>query len=125
MFGMTGRARIGLAALIAAATMAGYVATQPTAAEAVQCYERYVGAPVNERGIECPGNPTIWKSYTFASDGIGYYTETEDLGNGRSEVRLGYAHRDGRIAISISDCRRGNCTETYNNGVPFPFQGRR
>jgi hypothetical protein len=118
---MTGKARIGLAAIAAAAAVTGYVATQPTEAAAVQCYERYVAAPVNERGIECPGNPAIWKSYTFASAGFGYYTETEDLGNGHKQVRLGYKHRDGRTAISFSDCTAAGCRETYWNGVPFPF----
>ena len=77
--------------------------------------------PINEKGIQCPGDPAIWKSYTFASSGIGYYTETEDLGGGNSQVRLGYKHRDGRVAISFLDCGRGGCEESYWNGVPFPF----
>jgi hypothetical protein len=128
MFGLTRRVRIGLViAAVATATTTGLFAGQaPTveaavAAPTTTCYERYVGGPINEKGIECPGNPAIWKSYTFASNGFGYYTETEDKGNGHQDVRLGYKHRDGRIAVSIMDCYRSNCTETYWNGVPFPF----
>lgn len=126
MFGLTRRLRIGLIAAAAlAATIGGVLAAQAQApvAAAAQCYERYVGAPINEKGIQCPGSPTIWKSYTFSSSGIGYYTETEELANGRSQVRLGYKHRDGRVAISFLDCGPGGCSETYWNGVPFPFQG--
>lgn len=124
MFGLTQRVRIGLVAAAAlAATTAGLLVTQAQAptAEAAECYERLVGAPINEKGIQCPGDPAIWKSYTFASSGIGYYTETEDLGNGRSEVRLGYKHRDGRVAVSLLDCGANGCEETYWNEVPFPF----
>jgi hypothetical protein len=125
MFGLIRRTQVGLTvATVAAVTATGFFAWQAPAAEAATapaCYERYVGAPVNEKGIECPGNPSIWKSYTFASDGFGYYTETEDLGGGRTEVRLGYRHRDGRVAISINDCDRSGCVEERWNGVPFPF----
>ena len=124
MFGLTRQARIGLVALaaVAATTTGLFVAhTQTPAAEAAECYERFVGAPINEKGIQCPGDPAVWKSYTFASSGFGYYTETEELGGGRSEVRLGYKHRDGRIAISILDCGSNGCSESYWNGVPFPF----
>ena len=126
MFEVTRRVRIGLVAVAAlATTTTGLFAAQASApaAEAVQCYERYVSAPVNEKGIQCPGEPAIWKSYTFASSGFGYYTETEELANGRSEVRIGYKHRDGRVAVAFLDCTTGGCTETYWNGVPFPFQG--
>jgi hypothetical protein len=129
MFGLTQRARIGLViAAVATATTAGLFAERVPTAEAAlatatapACYERYVAAPINEKGIECPGNPAIWKSYTFASAGFGYYTETEDLPNGHQEVRLGYKHRDGRVAIAFMDCTPKNCRETYWNGVPFPF----
>jgi hypothetical protein len=125
MFGLIRRTHVGLTvAAVAAATATGFFAWHAPASEAATapaCYERYIGAPVNEKGIECPGNPSIWKSYTFASDGFGYYTETEDLGGGRTEVRLGYRHRDGRVAISINDCDRSGCAETHWNGVPFPF----
>ena len=124
MFGLIRRARVGLAvaAIATVATGTFFTVQAPTAEAALApaCHEAYVGAPINEKGIECPGNPTIWKSYTFASDGFGYYTETEDLGN-HSEVRLGYRHRDGRIAISILDCNGSGCVEKYWNGVPFPF----
>jgi hypothetical protein len=91
MFGLTRWARGGAVGLIALATTAGAVTVgiPPTTAEAAQCYERYVAAPINERGIQCPGNPSVWKSYTFASSGFGYYTETEELIGGRSLVRLG------------------------------------
>ena len=44
------------------------------------------GSILNEAGIQCPGAPAIWKSYTFASSGIGYYTETQQLSDGRSQV---------------------------------------
>ncbi len=110
-------------AAIAAATAVGAmgVGVAPTPAEAAQCYERYVGAPINEAGIQCPGDPVVWKSYTFASHGFGYYTETEDLLGGESIVRLGYKHRDGRVAISILECDRRGCDESDWNGVPFPF----
>ena len=124
MFGLTTRARIGMVAVAAlAATTAGFAVgqAQATVAKAAECYERYVSAPINEKGIQCPGDPSVWKSYTFASSGIGYYTETEEYGNGRSQVRLGYKHRDGRVAISFLDCGANGCDETYWNGVPFPF----
>lgn len=120
MNGLVGKARIGLVALVAATALLGYTAAQPTAAAAVTCHEEYVGGRINERGIYCPGDPAIWKSYTFASNGFGYYTETEDMGNGHSEVRIGYKHRDGRTAISFNDCTSRGCRETYWNGVPFP-----
>jgi hypothetical protein len=122
MVGWTRRVRIGLAAAAAIAALStGLFAAQAPAAEAAECFERYVGAPINEAGIQCPGAPAIWKSYTFASSGIGYYTETQQLGDGRSQVRLGYKHRDGRVAVSLLDCGRSGCEESYWNGVPFPF----
>ena len=123
MFGLARWARGGAVAMIAAATATGAIAvgTEPTPAEAAQCFERYVGAPINEKGIQCPGDPAVWKSYTFASHGFGYYTETEDLGGGESIVKLGYRHKDGRIAVSILECDRGGCDEESWNGVPFPF----
>src|SRR5205823_13272254 len=125
MLGLMRRAQVGVAvAAVAMMTAGGLVVAHTPEAEAStapSCYERYVGAPVNEKGIECPGNPMVWKSYTFASDGFGYYTETEDLGGGRTEVRLGYRHRDGRVAISINDCDRSGCVEERWNGIPFPF----
>src|SRR5215212_2145811 len=123
MFGLTRWARGGAVAAIAAATTAGAMTlgTPPTPAEAAQGFERYVGAPINEKGIQCPGDPAVWKSYTFASNGFGYYTETEDLGGGDSIVKLGYRHKDGRIAVSILECGRGGCEEQDWNGVPFPF----
>jgi hypothetical protein len=98
------------------------VVSSATVVEAVQCQERYVGAPIAEAGIQCPGNPITWKSYTFASNGFGYYTETYDRGNGRSEVRLGYRHRDGRIAVAILSCDERGCSERSRNAVPFPFE---
>lgn len=122
--GKASKVRVGLAALVAAATLVGVMATAPQSVDAVQCYDSYVGAPINEGGIECPGNPAIWKSYTFASNGFGYYTETEQLGSGRSEVRMGYKHRDGRVALSRLDCNASGCEVGYWNGVPFPFSGR-
>ena len=123
MFGLTRWARGRAVAAIAAATTAGAIAVGVPAmpAEAAQCYERYVGAPINEKGIQCPGDPAIWKSYTFASNGFGYYTETEDLGGGDSIVKLGYRHQDGRIAVSILECDEDGCDEQAWNGVPFPF----
>jgi len=126
MFELTRRVRVGLVAVAALTTMTTglFVAqTEATTAGAVECYERFVGAPVNERGIQCPGEPAIWKSYTFASSDIGYYTETVTMGNDRAQVRLGYRHVDGRVAVAIMDCTAGGCTESYWNGEPFPFQG--
>jgi hypothetical protein len=125
MFELRRRVRISLIAAAALATMTTglFVAQAGTPdVAAVQCYERFVGAPVNESGIQCPGEPAIWKSFTFASSDIGYYTETVSTGHGRSEVRLGYRHRDGRVAVAIMDCTASGCTESYWNGVPFPFQ---
>ena len=125
MFGLARRVRIALVATAALATMmTGLLVAQAQtpAAEAVECFERFVGAPVNENGIQCPGEPAIWKSYTFASSNFGYYTETVATEHGRAEVRLGYRHRDGRVAVAIMDCAASTCTESYWNGVPFPFQ---
>ncbi|MCC6177067.1 MAG: hypothetical protein IT305_17295 [Chloroflexi bacterium] len=114
--------RIGLAATTMGMATLGATAFMTAApAEAAACHERYIAAPIDEKGIECPGNPAVWKSYTFASNGFGYYTETQNLGNGRSEVRLGYKHRDGRVAISYLECSARGCSETYWNGVQFPF----
>ena len=125
MFELTRRVRAGLVAGAALLTLTtGFVLAQtetPTAG-AAECYERFVGAPVNETGIQCPGEPAIWKSYTFASSNIGYYTETVKTGNGRAQVRLGYRHADGRVAVALMDCTANGCTESYWNGVPFPFQ---
>lgn len=123
MFGLERWARGGAVGLIAMATTSGAVmlGTPTTTVEAAQCYERYVAAPINEKGIQCPGDPTVWKSYTFASNGFGYYTETEDLPGGRSIVRLGYRHRDGRVAVSILECSAAGCDERDWNGIPFPF----
>jgi hypothetical protein len=39
----------------------------PAPTEGAACYERYIPAPVDEKGIQCPGEPAIWKSYTYAS----------------------------------------------------------
>jgi hypothetical protein len=124
MFAAASKVRVGLAAAVAAAALVGVTAMRPTSVDAVQCYEEYISAPINESGITCPGNPTIWKSFTFASHGFGYYTETEQLGRGRSEVRIGYKHRDGRVAVAFMDCDNSGCKQTYWNGVPFPFSGR-
>jgi hypothetical protein len=124
MFGWTRQVRAGVVAVaaITVATSGLFVAqVQAPTAEAAECFERFIGAPINEKGIQCPGDPAIWKSYTFASSGIGYYTETEELGGGRSQVRLGYKHRDGRVAVSFLDCGANGCAESYWNGVPFPF----
>jgi hypothetical protein len=123
MIGLAGKARLGLAAIVATATLTGYAATIPTAAVAAECYEQYVGADINEYGIECPGNPAIWKSYTYASNGFGYFTETTVYANGDKEVRMNYQHQDGRLATSDFSCARGTCRETSWNGVPFPFDG--
>lgn len=123
MFAFTRQARLGLVAVGALAAAAGlFLAQGPTpSAEAQSCYERFVGAPIDERGIQCPGDPTIWKSYTYSTSDVGYYTQTYQYGGGRSQVRLGYKHRDGRVAISYADCDSSGCKETYWNGVPFPF----
>jgi hypothetical protein len=126
MLGVRCRARIGLVAATAiGATTSGLFMVQAPAAEAATCYERRVGVPIDEKGIQCPGDrpgdPAIWKSYTYPSKGFGYYTETMDLGGGRSRVRLTYRHADGRTAISSLDCAPRGCSESYWNGVPFPF----
>jgi hypothetical protein len=36
-------------------------------------------------------------------------------------VRLGYVHRDGRLAISIMTCDASGCNVTAWNGIPFPY----
>jgi hypothetical protein len=102
-------------------------AAQPPAAQqpavppaGVTCYERYIPEPVNEKGIQCPGEPAIWKSYTYASDGFGYYTETDNFGSTPFVVRLGYVHQDGRVAIMIMHCNP-DCEVDAWNGVDFPF----
>jgi len=92
----------------------------PVAQEGVECYERFIPEPVNEKGIQCPGEPAIWKSYTYASDGFGYYTETDNFGGVPFTVRLGYVHQDGRVAIMIMDCNPECEVHTWN-GVDFPF----
>lgn len=122
MGGWVRRVRTGLVAVTAvAAVSTGLLVQTAPAAEAAECFERYVGAPINEKGIQCPGGMAVWKSYTFASSGIGYYTETEQKENGRTDVRLGYKHSDGRVAISMIQCGNVGCEENYWNGVPFPF----
>jgi hypothetical protein len=90
------------------------------APEASACYERYIPAPVDEKGIQCPGEPAIWKSYTYASDGFGYYTETDNFGGVPFDVRMGYVHQDGRIAIMTFHCTP-ECENLSWNGVDFPF----
>ena len=122
MGGWSRRVRIGLVAATAlAGVMTGLLVTQAPTAEAAECFERFVGAPINEKGIQCPGEMAVWKSYTFASSGVGYYTETERKGSGHTDVRLGYNHGDGRVAISMLECGNAGCEETYWNGIPFPF----
>jgi hypothetical protein len=123
-FEVTRRVRIGLVAVAALTTMTASLflaQAEAPSAEAVQCYERFVGAPVNENGIQCPGEPAIWKSFSFASSDIGYYTETLTTANGQTQVRLGYRHGDGRIAVALMECTGGSCVQSYWNGVPFPF----
>jgi hypothetical protein len=119
MIGLASKVRVGLAAMVAAATLVGFAATSPGTAEAAQCYERYVAAPVHEAGIYCPGDPATWKSYTFASHGFGYYVEFEDMGS-YDRLRVGYQHRRGDTAIAFFNCRGDECQRTYWNGVPFP-----
>ena len=119
MIGLTSKVLVGLAGLVAAATLVGFAATNPGTAEAVKCTPQYVGEPVYEEGIYCPGDPAIWKSYTFASNGFGYYVEFEVMGS-YNRLRVGYQHKNGRTAIAFYDCRNNNCTRTYWNGVPFP-----
>ena len=119
MIGLTSRVRVGLVALVAAASLVGFAATNPGTAEAVKCTAQYVGEPVYEEGIYCPGDPAIWKSYTFASHGFGYYVEFEDMGS-YNRLRVGYQHKNGRTAMAFYNCRGNNCERTYWNGVPFP-----
>ena len=100
----------------------GSAPRQPQSAPAASaCYERYIPAPVDEKGIQCPGEPAIWKSYTYASDGFGYYSEIDNFGGTPYVVRLVYAHRDGRVAISIMTCDASGCDVTSWNGIPFPY----
>jgi hypothetical protein len=92
----------------------------PAPPEEVACYERYIPAPVDEKGIQCPGEPAIWKSYTYASNGFGYYTETDNFGGTPFNVRLGYVHQDGQVAIMTMHCNPDCIVDTWN-GVDFPF----
>ena len=120
MFGLSSKVRVGLAALVAAVSLVGFAATNPGTAEAVKCEAQYIGEPVYEEGIYCPGDPAIWKSYTYASHGFGYYVEFEDMGS-YNRLRVGYQHKNGRTAIAFYDCRNNNnCTRVYWNGVQFP-----
>ena len=109
------------AAVIVAVAIAFVLQAQTPARAAAACSERFIGAPIAESGIECPGTPTVWKSHTFISLGTGYYTETERQAGGMSQVRMGYRHHDGRVAISVTNCGANGCEETHWNGVPFPF----
>ena len=95
-------------------------APPPALPEGEACYERYIPAPVNEKGIQCPGEPAIWKSYTYASNGFGYYTETDNFGGTPFNVRLGYVHQDGQVAIMTMHCNPDCIVDTWN-GVDFPF----
>ena len=122
MWWVTGKARIELAGAAAAVLMIGYGAMQPTTAAAQACHERYEGAPINESGTECPGNPTVWKSHTFLETGVGYFTETEDLGSGKTRVRVSYQHRDGPLAVAVYVCMGDRCSRDSSNGVPLPFE---
>ena len=65
--------------------------------------------------------PAIWKSYTYASDGFGYYMEIDNFGGSPYLVRLGYVHRDGRVALSRMVCDGAGCNVNAWNGVPFPY----
>jgi hypothetical protein len=127
--------RVGLAVALLMTIMVGTLSAQEPAQprgdrpaqppsappeEGVACYERYIPAPVDEKGIQCPGEPAIWKSYTYASNGFGYYTETDNFGGTPFNVRLGYVHQDGQVAIMTMHCNPDCIVDTWN-GVDFPF----
>lgn len=117
-----GGVRVGLVGLAAAVMMVGYVGAQPEAVAAQACRERHEAAPIDEDGTECPGNPTVWKSRGFLESGVGYFTETEDLGRGQTRVRVSYQHRDGPLAVATYICGSDGCTRDSSNGVPLPFE---
>ncbi|MFN8634301.1 MAG: hypothetical protein U0893_10635 [Chloroflexota bacterium] len=124
MIGLARRAwaRLAMVAVVTAAS--GGLAADRALAQAPQqpeCVEKFLPAPVNEKGIQCPGEPTIWKSYTFASEGFGYYMEIDNAGQIPYVVRLAYVHRDGRVAISHMVCTEAGCDVKAANGVPFPY----
>jgi len=133
MRGALRRAGVGLALAALATTIhygAGKSLTAVSAQELspasddVTCFEKYMPAPVDEAGIECdgaPGDTVVWKSYTYASDNVGYYMEIDNAGNTPYIVRVGYVHRDGRVAFSRMVCVSSGCDVTYSNGVPFPY----
>lgn len=92
-------------------------------AQAPACREVYIGSPINERGVSCPGNPIVWKSFTFDTAGFGYYTLTEQRPDGSYTIQIYYQHRDGPLAYRVYRCwdRLGaTCRTVFWNGVPFP-----
>lgn len=96
----------------------------PASTDDVTCFEGYMPAPVDENGIECrgaPGDTVVWKSYTYASDNIGYYIEIDNEGGTPYVERMGYVYQDGRVAFSRGVCVSAGCQVNYSNGVPFPF----
>jgi hypothetical protein len=125
------RARLAAFGLAVAATMTlgvgGAIASQEADKPPVpvqQCFERAIPEPINEAGIQCigdPDQPAIWKSYTYASDGFGYYVETDNFGQVPYVSRVAYIHRDGRVAISMMVCNQGGCDVQFWNEAPFPY----
>jgi hypothetical protein len=134
MFGALRRAGVGLTIAALATTIqygAGKSMTtvfaqdaSPASTDEVTCFEKYMPAPIDENGIECdgaPGDTVVWKSYTYASDNLGYYMEIDNAGGTPYVVRVGYVHQDGRVAFSRMVCVSAGCQVNYSNGVPFPY----
>jgi hypothetical protein len=124
MSGLMRRAWTGLAIAAAVGASSGGLFADRALAQVTggqECFERYLPPPVDEKGIQCPGEPAIWKSYTYASDGFGYYMEIDNFGGSPYLVRLGYVHRDGRVALSRMVCDGAGCNVNAWNGVPFPY----
>jgi hypothetical protein len=57
MIGLSSKVRVGLAAMVAAATLVGFSATTPGTAEAAKCYEKYIGRAGLRGGHLLPGQP--------------------------------------------------------------------
>ncbi len=97
----------------------------PTVGDELNCFEKFQPNPINEYGIECdgaPGDTVVWKSYTYASDNLGYYMEIDNAGGTPYVVRTGYVHQDGRVAFSRKVCTNAGCEVNYSNGVPLPYE---
>ena len=69
MGGWVRRVRTGLAVATAvAAVSVGFLATHAPTAEAAECFERYVGAPINEKDDKYQATPLGWAEHGKQSE---------------------------------------------------------